>query len=376
MKNLFLIETLGIGGAERVLVNTLPELQKLGIACEVAILFDRDDLAEELEARGIKVHRLSLSYKWNVIEGVFKLNQLLSKNHYDIIHAHLFFAYFYTGLIKPFHPKIKSVTTFHNLGYSVYPATSVWKKLRKKLDAFVVNRLIDKTVAVSRAVAEHYSHHLDIVHVDLIFNSFPLSTINSLTGVPRLEILKRYVDIKSVDCFSITPGRLVKEKGHSYLIEAMQEVKIKSPSLCHFIVGAGPLEKQIATSIREKKIKNVLLIPGLSQEELFVLIQACDFVVVPSISEGFPMVVGESMALGKPIIATNISGVVDMIDDENNGLLVSPKNSQALAQAIERLYSDTELRMKLAKNAQEKIKQFDAKIIARQWKTYYEKMLG
>jgi len=66
MKILSVIESLGIGGAERILVNTLPELQKLGLDCEVVTLFERNDLAEELEEHGIKVHRLNLSYKWNI----------------------------------------------------------------------------------------------------------------------------------------------------------------------------------------------------------------------------------------------------------------------------------------------------------------------
>ena len=76
MKILSIIETLGSGGAERVLVNTLPELQKQGIDCEVVILFERDDLAGELEVEGIKVHRLHLSNKWNVIEGISKLKSI------------------------------------------------------------------------------------------------------------------------------------------------------------------------------------------------------------------------------------------------------------------------------------------------------------
>ena len=165
MRVLSVIETLGNGGAERVLVNTLPELQRLGIECEVAILFDRDDLADELEAKGVKVHRLDLRYRWNVIEGIFKLMVLVKENNYDIIHAHLFFAYFYSGLVKLFNTKVKTVTTFHNLGYDTYPANTMIKKLRKKLDACVVNCLIDHKVAVSSAVKEHYSRHLNIPDV-------------------------------------------------------------------------------------------------------------------------------------------------------------------------------------------------------------------
>jgi glycosyltransferase involved in cell wall biosynthesis len=374
MKILFIIETLGNGGAERVLVNTLPELQKLGIQCEVAILFEKDNLADELVAHGIKVHRMHLSYKWNVIEGIFKFHRLLKNQHYDIIHAHLFFAYFYTGMIKLFYSKVKTVTTFHNLGYDTYPANTLLKKLRKKLDILLVNKLIDKKVAVSNAVKEHYSKHLDISHVDLIFNSFTLEAMDTTSDIQSTDILKKYIDITLYDTFSITPGRLVKEKGHQYLLEALD--KLNNIKLCHFIVGAGPLEAEIQRTIKEKSLTNIFLISGLPQKELFNLIKACKFVIIPSVSEGFPMVVGECMELGKPIIATKISGVVDMIENEKEGLLIHSKNIKALKQAIKRLYEDKNLQTVLATNAKEKIKQFDTKIIVQQWKKYYEEMLN
>ena len=375
MKILSIIETLGKGGAERVLVNTLPELQKLGIDCEVAILFEREDLAEELEAYGIKVHRLNLSYKWNVIEGIFKLNRLMRDNHYDIIHAHLFFAYFYASLMKLFHSKIKTVTTFHNLAYNTYPANTLMKKLRKKLDALVVTQLIDKKVAVSHAVREHYSQHLNIDHVDLIFNSFPLDVMDATLHKGRTEVLKKYADVALFDTFSITPGRLVKEKGHGTLLEAMESVNKQGMKLCHFIVGSGPLEEEINRGIEEKKLLNVILIPGLVQNELFELIKACDFTIIPSISEGFGMVVGEVMALGSPLVATEVDGILEMVTDEKEGLLVPSRDSHALVEAIERLYKDKALRNLLAMNAKEKIKKFDTKRIAKQWKAYYEGMM-
>jgi len=376
IKLLSVIETLGNGGAERVLVNTLPTLKKLGLDCEVVILFDPDDLAKELEKEGIKVHRLQLTYKWNVIEGIFKLNRLLKNNHYDIIHAHLFFAYFYAGLVMLFNTNVKTVTTFHNLGYDTYPAYTMIKKLRKKLDAFVVNRLIDKKVAVSSAVKEHYSLHLHIPEVDLIFNSFPLELIDNTMKIERQEILTQYVDVDVYNTFSITPGRLVKEKGHRYLLEALEQINKDGLELCHFIVGAGPLKEKIKNGITKKRLSNVLLIDTLVQKELFELIRACDFVVIPSVSEGFPMTVGECMALEKPIVATVISGVVDMIKNQKEGLLVPAKDSKALTKAIERLCTDPELRKSLAENAKVKITRFDTKIIAKQWKQYYERMLN
>jgi glycosyltransferase involved in cell wall biosynthesis len=376
IKLLSIIETLGKGGAERVLVNTLPELQKIGIDCEVAILFKEDDLVKELESQGIKVHILDLSYKWNILEGTYKLFKLIKKEKYSIIHAHLFFAYFYTALVKLFNPKIKTVTTFHNLAYSTYPANTVIKKLRKKLDAFVVNKLIDNKVAISHAVQKHYVKNLNIFQVDIMFNSFPLDTMNVSVNVERNAILKKYVDLSLYDSFSITPGRLVIEKGHTYLLNAISQLDKESIKLCHFIVGSGPLEEEIKREIEEKNTSNIIWISSLDQKELFDFISVCDFVVVSSVSEGFGMVVGEAMALGKPVIATGINGIIDLIDNGKEGLLVPSKDSEALAEAIEKLYKSEDLRTSLAKSAKEKIKQFDTKIIAKQWKVYYEDMLN
>ena len=375
MKLLSIIETLGKGGAERVLVNTLPELQKQGIDCEVAILFERDDLVEELESQGIKVYRLNLSYKWNIIEGIIKLLKLVKNNNYDIIHAHLFFAYFYTGLIKFFQPKVKTVTTFHNLAYNIYPSNTLVKKIRKKLDETVVNKLIDNKVAVSTAVKDHFKKHLKIPHINLIFNSFPLNTIDVVQDINQKEVLGKYLEMEQYDIFTITPGRLVKEKGHIYLLEAIEKLNKNYINLCHFIVGSGPLEKEIQNTINDKQLSNVILISDLEQNDLFALIRACTFVVIPSISEGFGMVIGEAMALEKPVIASNLNGIIDLIGNEKEGLLIPSKDSQALADVIERLYNDKELQTFLAKNAKEKIKLFDTKIIAKQWKAYYEEML-
>ena len=372
MKILSIIETLGKGGAERVLVNTLPSLQKLGIDCEVAILFERDDLAEELEMHGIKVHCLHLSYKWNIIEGVYKLNQVIKTNNYDIIHAHLFFAYFYTGLVKLLNPKLKTVTTFHNLGFDEYPANTMLKKIRKKIDRFIFARLFDKTTAVSSAVKEHYEKHFQLNNIDVIFNSFPLDEFEKYKQDKFDDILKKYIHKKSNDFIVLTPGRFVEKKGYKYLIEAVNLLNQKYSNLVFIFVGRGPLEN----SLKEKSPSNIKFISEIEHAELMKLYKEVDLIVIPSVYEAFGLVVGEAMIMEKPIVATEVDGILEMVTNEKEGLLVPSKDSKALAEAIERLYKDKALQTLLAKNAKEKIKLFDTKIIAKQWKVYYEEMLN
>ncbi len=376
MRLLSVIETLSRGGAEQALINNLAELQKSGVECSVATLFQGDALAEQLKNLGIEVHFLNLSSKWRVFEGAYKLTKLVSKNKYDIIHAHLYFSCLYTGIAGLFHRNIPTLTTFHNLGYTTFPANTVKKKIKKKTGAFVTSKLIDRRVAVSQAVKEHYSYHFSQKEIDIVPNSFPLESIRTRLNLSRPEILRRYLsDSNRYKYFSITPGRLVREKGHMILIEALQLLNKSKSELCHIIVGSGPLADQIRESIQTKSLANVFLVSGIKQQELFELISACDLVVVPSISEGFGMVVGEAMALEKPVIATKVGGILDLVEDQKEAILVPASDSRALANAIEKLCLDKSLRSELTKNASQKIKQFDVSQVAKQWIAYYQLML-
>lgn len=370
IKLLTIIETLGKGGAERVLVNTLPKLQKLGIECEVAILFNRDDLAMELEEYGIKVHRLNLSYKWNILEAIYKLSKLIRLKKYDILHAHLFFAYFYTGLSKIFSsPRIKRVVTFHNLGFDEYPANTFIKKIRKKLDCYILKRF-DKKTAVSKAVKEHFQKHCNINDIDIINNSFPLSSFNKYITMKDNNNISFFQEEEN--SFTIlTPGRFVEKKGHKYLIEAIKILNKKYNNFQFLFIGDGALKEKLEQIIPN----NVIIKSAIPHKDLMQLYNEVDIIVIPSVFEAFGLVVGEAMIMKKPIVATNVDGILEMITDKKEGLLVPPKNPQALADAIEKLYLNKDLREKLSKNAIEKIKQFDTKIISQQWKNYYEDMM-
>ncbi len=364
MKILTVIETMGVGGAERALVNILPELQELGIVCEVAILFKEDDLADELESLGVEVYKLDLSNKWNIFEARKKINKLQKTHRYDIIHAHLFFAHFHTALSFLFNKKIKKVVTFHNLGFNEYPANTILKKIRKKIEEFCVKQFEKKT-AVSSAVKEHYAFHLNLKNIDVIHNSFPIKNI---------EKFKINLKEKNTIFNVLTPGRLVPEKGHKYLIEAINLLNKRGLEITFFIVGSGPLEKSIKESIQN--IKNITYINAIPHNDLMQLYNKMDLIVIPSVHEAFGLVVGEAMIMGKAIVATKVDGIIEMIENEKEGLLVPPRDANALAEAIERLYNNKALCLSLANNAQKKIKQFDTEIIAKQWQVYYEEMLN
>ena len=362
IKLLTIIESLGKGGAERVLVNTVPELKKIGIDCEIIILFNKDDLAQELEEFGIKVHRLELSNKWNIFEAIIKLNRIYRNKNYDIVHAHLFFAHFHTALSLLFNKKIKKVVTFHNLGFDEYPANSLIKKTRKKIEELCV-KTFDLKTAVSNAVKEHYSFHLNLKNVKIINNSFPIATFE-----------KYKTKKEKFNSFTIlTPGRFVPKKGHKYLIEAINILNKRKLNLNFLFIGDGPLKNSI--KVETEKISNIDILDALPHNELMKLYRNVDLIVIPSIYEAFGLVVGEAMIMEIPIIATKVDGIVEMIENRKEGLLVEPANPQELADAIEEMYLNKVLRENLIINAKEKIKEFDTENIAKKWKKYYEDIL-
>ncbi len=137
MKILTVIESLGRGGAEQALVNLLPVLKARCHQCDVVALWPPYDVAPVLERYGIALHRLNIEGRWNLPQAVPRLARTVRQVKPDVVHAHLFFASLYSALTRPLAPGPVRVVTFHNLAYDSYPADTVWKRARKRLDGIV-----------------------------------------------------------------------------------------------------------------------------------------------------------------------------------------------------------------------------------------------
>jgi glycosyltransferase involved in cell wall biosynthesis len=167
----------------------------------------------------------------------------------------------------------------------------------------------------------------------------------------------------------LSVGRMVEKKGFPYLIEACRLLKDKGYRFqCHLVCGAGPYTERVASLIRELGLEDTALMrPAVTQEELQeVYRQATLFVLPCQIAEnndrdGIPNVLVEAMAVGLPVVSTDISGIPELIEHEVSGLLTPQKDARALAEAIARLLDESDLRRKLGLAAREKVcRLFDA----------------
>ncbi|WP_069472142.1 glycosyltransferase family 4 protein [Candidatus Marithrix sp. Canyon 246] len=376
MKILHIIESLPIGGAEQVLINLVPKLCDRGLNCEVAALWSPYTLASKLESQNIQVHRLNIPSRWSLIEANFKLNKLLRKKQYDIIHAHLFFSEFYTALTYPLFPSARRVVSFHNLAYASYPANTLWKKNRKQMHSFLIRNCIDAQIGVSTAVAEHYAAHLKLKNVNVIHNGFPIDELYPSATLNKKEIQARY-NIHSHEFVIIVPGRLVPEKDHAVLLQTIKILKQKNLCPKVLIFGEGPLKDWLYQKIlKEQLLEQVIVHKPIPHQELMRVVQAADIFVLPSIYEGFGLAHAEAMAMAKPVIATRVGGLTDLIENDVSGILVPPKDADSLANAIAQLMKDDYKREQLGQAARKRIETcFSANVIADHYVNFYNKIL-
>ncbi len=155
-----------------------------------------------------------------------------------------------------------------------------------------------------------------------------------------------------------TIGEFTKNKGQEFLIEEIEN-KFPSSNFKFLIIGFGEeklnLESQIESVAAEDLGDKVFLIDGLSNAAKYL--KAFDIFVLPSLKEGLPYVLLEAGLAGLPIIATNVGGVPEIVENGESGILINPASSEEIANAIEKLAKNSELRNKLAQNAREKILQ-------------------
>jgi glycosyltransferase involved in cell wall biosynthesis len=349
MRLCHVVETLGRGGAERALVNLLPELIRNGHECDVAVLWPPYTLAAELRAKGVLVHRLEGGHRWNLLSGCWSLVKFARARRHDVIHVHSYFPLLHAGLVRGLLPQARVVATFHNLGFDAYPVRSHWRRFRRWLQSWVARKHVDAVIAVSGAVARHYVKHLRLDTVKVLPNPVLITGVDELPSRDQVQSLRC--------CRLIVAGRLVPEKGHAHLLRALQELRERGVFPKLLIVGDGPLRERIESMVSDAGLHDqVDLVPAVPHEELLRLVRNADIMVVPSTHEGWPLTPAEAMALGRPVIASDVGGISEMIEHEVSGLLVRPGDPSALAAAILRLAGDDRLRRDLGAAGQDRIK--------------------
>jgi len=175
-------------------------------------------------------------------------------------------------------------------------------------------------------------------------------------------------------------GRLSELKGTRYLIEALPLVK--NEKIHVIIAGDGPELYSLKKIVNELNLKNKVTFFGwANSDEVNSLYNISDVLVFPSIidsrgsTEGLGLVIPEAMNAGLPVITSSVGGIIDIVKDRINGILVNPKDSKSIALAIEKIFSDNDLKEKIVSNSKKIVNEFSPSKIAQEYHSDIQRIL-
>lgn len=312
----------GPGGAEQTIVNLSRGLVEAGHRVTMGLLC-RGWLYQEIHRLGIDIFLL---HRRNVLDvrPLTALVRFIRKSEIDIVHAHEFGSIVGGCLVRRWiDPPI--VATVHGREYLAH-------RSRRRLLFRWMGRACSRIVAVSRTLERFLLESVGVSpqNVETIYN-----------GIDVGKYGRNGVSCRVRDELGIGPdewivgaiGSLYPVKGHSDLIKAMEQVVRRVPSVTCLVIGHGYLRAQLEEEVRRAGLERAVRFLGF-RRDVPDLLQTLDLFVLPSLSEGLPLSLLEAMAAGKPVVATDVGGNKEVIEDGVTGYLLPPRRPDLLAERL------------------------------------------
>ena len=331
MKIIQIIPNFALAGAERMAEALLLELKRQG--CEVAAVSLQDFhsvITDNLEANGIKVYYLGKRRGLD-LSMIAKLVEILRREKPDVIHTHLFICKY--AIPAAIMAGVKGrVHTVHNVAEK--------ERQQKKLQHFFYHRCRVIPVGLSPLVKASIEqlYRLPGERVPMVYNGIDTTKAVLKTDY-RTEKEFRFLHV----------GRFSPQKNHASMVEAFAKLHSKYPRTSLTMIGSGELLDAVREQIAELGLRDAVHTPG-QMNNMMEQYPRYDAFILPSVYEGMPITLIEAMATGMPIAASAVGGVPDMLEHETSALLCSPQ-SDSIAEVMERLYLDEQLRERLGRQA-------------------------
>jgi glycosyltransferase involved in cell wall biosynthesis len=361
------IDTDRFGGAERSLLNLAAALDPARWR-PLLLHYDAPGVAPLVRAAadaGIESRAVPPLRGAGLITNLPSVARLLRAVRPTALHAHLNWPLACTGgLIAARWAAVPaSVATVHLFGpLPRGPSIAALRRLHP--------RLVDRYIAVSHDVARRMTDTLrtPAARVRVIHNGIDLAPF--LDSGPGRAGARAALGIADGAPCVVTAARLDAQKGLLHLVEAARAV----PGAVFLIAGDGPERAAVEAAARRSGVEERVRLLG-PRDDVPALLAACDIFVLPSLFEGAPLAILEAMATARPVVASRIGGVDELVLDGVTGLLVPPADPAALAAAILRLTASPELRVRLGDAARERARTFGAPAMAQAVMALYDEVV-
>jgi glycosyltransferase involved in cell wall biosynthesis len=338
------ITGLRIGGAERLVVAATAGLPRARFESAVCCLAERGPLADEAERSGSPVWCIGEFPGLRHPLAFRRLVGTIASFRPHIVHTHLQSANLYGRLAAILTGVPIIVSTEHNV-YASKPRRyiAVERMLARRTRA-----LIAVSAEVRRSLAEQL--RIDPRGIRLIHNGVP----DRQPSPDRVRKLRARIPGLPGELVLGSVASLTPKKGLVFLIRALAMLAARGRPASLVVAGEGPNRQRLESLAAELGVSGRVLFLGDSRhvEDVF---DAIEVFVLPSLVEGLPLALLEAMRAGKPVVATSVGGVPEVVTSDVNGLLVEPGNTEQLADAIELMARSPELRATLGSRARETV---------------------
>lgn len=354
MRVAHIIKVTRISGAERHLLVLLNGLRNQAIDIHLIILVEpdtpMDEMLTEAQAVDIPIHRVIIHRDYDLTT-VYRLRQTLRKIKPDIVHTHLIHADLFGYVSAKLAGIRKVISSRHNDdSFRYHPVLRRFSQ--------VMWWLADSGIAISSAIRT-FTINIEsaskskvvVVHYGLPYRWIPDEEINTARLTIRQELgLEADAIILGMVC------RLVEQKGIIYALQSLQELITSFPDVHLVIAGDGELADELKNEATRLGIHNHIHWLGW-RDDAQIIMAAMDIFIMPSLWEGFGLVLLEAMSKRLPIVATHVSAIPEVVEHGNTGFLVAPRNPEQLTKAITRLLDDRPLRKYMGLLGEDRLEQ-------------------
>ena len=348
MKVLHLINQLTVGGAEKLILETIPLYNKKGITTDVVVhKSDKDHLflSQLKEKKCCKIFELSYNSVYDP-RVIFRLRKFLKS--YDVIHAHVFPGFYFLAISKIlFKCKAKLVYTEHSTNNR-----RLHLSIFKYIDQYIYSKF-DKIVCITDEVKKVLTTHIKIDdnRIETIHNGINLEVIKKTKQ--KIPLVKSLID-KTIIC-QISAFRI--EKDHTTLIKSLQHL---SENVILILAGDGSTKPSMELLSENLNLSERVFFLGNRSDTPQIMFSS-DILVLSSLYEGLSLSSIEAMASGKPFVASRVPGLKELVND--HGVLFEFGNEKDLAKKIISLTNNKSYYNEIVKKCQAKAAQYDISIM-------------
>ena len=349
-------------GVKRLFAWMIPRFDKSRYNVSLVSLRKKDLSEETLESFGVNITYLQKGkFDPSTLTALMKV---IDRKQIDILHLHGYGATTFGRMAAA----LKGIPTIVHEHANL--TNTPW--FQKIADA-VLEPSTDIAIAVSKSTADFLvnARQMPPDKVKTVYLGVPLDEFSRARSAEELADARRELGV-APDEFAVgTVTRLHDSKGNSYLVDAAAIVLKERPRAKFFVVGEGPLLQDLQQQAHALRLGERFVFHGFAKD-VAAVVSAFDISVFPSLWEGTPLTVFEALAMGKPIVATDADGLLDVLTDARDALIVPKRDANALAAAIMKMMDDEALRARLGAGARQTGQQYDIAAFVRKMERLYE----